>query len=88
MKNTNLIFNLGEKPFKCKVCDRSFTQKSTVKRHLIVHFGTQDSNQTNPNFNNALNLKKKTKSSRTARLGRKQLRKQLTSLSSNDDKNE
>ncbi|XP_043923725.1 zinc finger protein 836-like [Protopterus annectens] len=29
----------GEKPFKCKVCDKSFVHKRSVLHHLLVHIG-------------------------------------------------
>ena len=27
----------GEKPFKCSVCDRGFSQKGSLKTHMITH---------------------------------------------------
>ncbi|CAL1301210.1 unnamed protein product [Larinioides sclopetarius] len=34
----------GERPFMCKMCHKSFTQKSNLQRHLLVHvsFGRRD----------------------------------------------
>lgn len=28
----------GVKPFKCKVCDASFTTNGSLNRHMIIHF--------------------------------------------------
>lgn len=29
----------GEKPFKCRVCDKSFTSTSLRNQHMVVHWG-------------------------------------------------
>ena len=37
--NKNKIVNTGEKNYNCKICDKSFTQTKSVKRHMLTHSG-------------------------------------------------
>lgn len=32
-------FYEGERPFKCKLCDKAFAHQSDLNRHKIVHSG-------------------------------------------------
>lgn len=32
-----LLFSTGVKPFKCDVCDASFTTNGSLSRHMIIH---------------------------------------------------
>lgn len=33
------FFYEGERPFKCKLCDKAFAHQSDLNRHKIVHSG-------------------------------------------------
>lgn len=37
LKNFFYIYFLGERPFKCKICQRAFTTKGNLKTHMGVH---------------------------------------------------
>ena len=32
-----MVSHTKEKNFKCDVCDKSFTEKGSVKKHMLVH---------------------------------------------------
>ena len=33
----------GEKPYHCPICNKSFTESSTLKRHQLTHAGAEKS---------------------------------------------
>lgn len=33
------MFFLGERPYKCEDCDKTFTQRANLKKHEMVHLG-------------------------------------------------
>ena len=43
-----LTYILGEQPYKCKICDRGFSQSGNLKRHLEVHrkYGQDETQKT------------------------------------------
>ncbi|XP_063441644.1 zinc finger protein 773-like [Mytilus trossulus] len=42
MKEHILSLHAGVKPFKCDQCDKMFTRKYHLERHLMMHAGTKD----------------------------------------------
>ena len=42
-------FLSGERPFKCNICEKSFSQRPTLTRHMKVHSGRKTRNNPWPN---------------------------------------
>ena len=35
----NIIYILGEKPFSCPICNKSFSRKANMEMHKVYHTG-------------------------------------------------